>query len=177
MVTQHFSLHRVDDPVRVMTIAYMHDATYNQFRELFKDTTQVVIRPSMENPKKNKKDRQRTLDLAIPLKRKSAFGHNPTLERRLNYKLSTFQLPGHSQPSKQFINVNYLIVDPIFDTAYRCDVTKIETAGKMAIKPSDEFVREEDFCNVVTSFKDSVQIMLQKKYETFFTIKLQGDST
>jgi hypothetical protein len=56
-------------------------------------------------------------------------------------------------------------------------VTKIETAGKMAIKPSDEFVREEDFCNVVTSFKDSVQIMLQKKYETFFTIKLQGDST
>lgn len=155
-----------------MTIAYMHDATYNQFRELFKDTTQVVIRPSMENPKKNTKDKQRTLDLAIPLKRKSAFGHNPTLERRLNYKLSTFQLPGHSQPSKQFINVNYLIVDPVFDTAYRCDVTKIETTGKMAIKPSDEFVREEDFCNVVTSFKDSVQIMLQKKYETFFTIKL-----
>lgn len=65
-----------------------------------------------------------------------------------------------------------MIVDPVFDTAYRCDVTKIETTGKMAIKPSDEFVREEDFCNVVTSFKDSVQIMLQKKYETFFTIKL-----
>jgi hypothetical protein len=154
MVTQHFELHRVEEPVRVMTIAYMHDATYNQFRELFKDTTQLVIRPSMENPKKNKKDKQRTLDLTLPLKRKSAFGHNPTLERRLNYKLSTFQ------PSKQFINVNYLIVDPVFDTAYRCDVTKIETAGKMAIKPSDEFVREEDFCNVVTSFKDSVQIML-----------------
>lgn len=46
----------------------------------------------------------------------------------------------------------------------------------MAIKPSEEFVREEEFCNVVTSFKESVQIMLQKKYETFFTIKLQGDS-
>ena len=74
------------------------------------------------------------------------------------------------------MNINNLIVDPVFDTAYRCDVTKIETTNKMAIKPSEEFVRDEDYCNVVTSFKDSVQIMLQKKYETFFTIKLQGDS-
>ena len=53
-----------------------------------------------------------------------------------------------------------MIVDPVFDTAYRSDVTKIETTNKMAIKTSDEFVREEDFCNVVTSFRDSVQIML-----------------
>lgn len=73
------------------------------------------------------------------------------------------------------MNVNYLIVDPVFETAYRCDVTRIETSEKMAIKPSDDFVREEDFCNVITTFRESVQIMLQKKYETFFTIKLQGD--
>jgi len=129
----------------------------------------------MEHPIKTGKDRQRLLDLSIPLKRKTAFGHNPTLERRLNYKMSVIQLPGQA-PTKQFLNINYLLDDPIFDTAYRCDVTKIETTHKMAIKPSEEFVREEEFCNVVTSFKESVQIMLQKKYETFFTIKLQGDS-
>lgn len=90
--------------------------------------------------------------------------------------MSVVQLPGQSQATKQFLNINYLIEDPVYDTAYRCDVTKIETTNKMAIKPSEEFVREEEFCNVVTSFKDSIQIMLQKKYETFFTIKLQGDS-
>ena len=165
-------MHRVEESIRVLTMAFMHDGTYNQFRELIKDSTQLVIRPSMDHPQKTKNDKQRTLDLSIPLKRKSAFGHNPTLERRLNYKISTIQLPGQAQPTKQFININYLIVDPVFDTAYRCDVTKIETANKMAIKPSEEFVREEDFCNVITRFKDSVQIMLQKKYETFFTIKL-----
>lgn len=130
----------------------------------------------MENPKKNKKDLKNATDLSVPLKRKSAFGHNPTLERRLNYRMSTLHLPGQTQPSKVFVNTNYLIVDPVFDTAYRSDVTKIETSEKMSIKPSDEFTREEDFCNVVTTFRDSVQIMLQKKYETFFTVKLQGDS-
>lgn len=110
----------------------------------------------MEHPQKTNKDKQRLLDLTIPLKRRSAFGHNPTLERRLNYKMSSIQLPGQTQPTKSFVNINYLIVDPVFDTAYRCDVTKIETTNKMAIKPSEEFVRDEDYCNVVTSFKDSV---------------------
>jgi tRNA uridine 5-carbamoylmethylation protein Kti12 len=74
-----------------------------------------------------------------------------------------------------FVNVNYLIVDPVYETAYRSDVTRVETTSKMAIKPSDDFVREEDFCNVTVSFRETLQIMLQKKYETFFTIKLQGD--
>ena len=46
----------------------------------------------------------------------------------------------------------------------------------MAIRPNEEFTRDEDFNNVTTTFRDSVQIMLQKKYESFFTIKLQGDT-
>ena len=46
----------------------------------------------------------------------------------------------------------------------------------MVIKPNEEFTRDEEFCNVTTTFKDACQIMLQKKYESFFTIKLQGDS-
>lgn len=75
-----------------------------------------------------------------------------------------------------WINVNYMIVDPVFETAYRSDVQRVETNNKMAIKPNEEFTRDEDFNCVSTSFRDAVQIMLQKKYESFFTIKLQGDS-
>jgi hypothetical protein len=75
-----------------------------------------------------------------------------------------------------WVNVNYLIVDPVYETAFRADVHRVETQAKMAIKPNEEFTRDEDFNNVTTTFKDAVQIMLQKKYESFFTIKLQGDA-
>jgi len=78
--------------------------------------------------------------------------------------------------SKSFINVHYLVVDPVFETAYRCDVRRIETSEKMAIKPEDEFKREEEFCNVITPFAQAKQIMLQRKFESFFTLKLQGDT-
>jgi len=75
-----------------------------------------------------------------------------------------------------YINVNYLICDPVYETAYRSDVQRIESNTKMSIKPNEEFTRDEDFNCVSTSFRDAVQIMLQKKYESFFTIKLQGDT-
>lgn len=55
-----------------------------------------------------------------------------------------------------WVNVNYLIVDPVFETAFRADVQRVETQAKMAIKPNEEFTRDEDFNNVTTSFKDSV---------------------
>jgi hypothetical protein len=36
-ITQHFSMHRTLTKVQVETRAYMHDATYNSLRGLFKD--------------------------------------------------------------------------------------------------------------------------------------------
>ena len=93
------------------------------------------------------------------------------MERRVNFKLTV-----DLNANKTFVNVNYLVVDPVFETAYRCDVKRIETSDKMAIKPEDEFKRDEEFCNVTTSFALSKQIMLSRKFETFFTIKLQGDT-
>lgn len=93
----------------------------------------------------------------------------------MNYVWSVCRLPGDKE-CQQFVNVNYLICDPIFETAFRSDVNRIETSNKMVIKPNEEFTRDEEFCNVTTTFQDACQIMLQKKYESFFTIKLQGDS-
>lgn len=153
----------------------MHDATYNSLRGLFKDNTALQIRPSFEFPTR-KGYTENGVDLSAPLKRFSAFGFNPTLERRLNYVYTMCRIPGEKGEQQMWVNVNYLICDPVFETAYRADVQRIESAAKMAIKPNEEFTRDEDFNNVTTSFRDAVQIMLQKKYESFFTIKLQGDS-
>jgi len=51
-----------------------------------------------------------------------------------------------------WVNVNYLIVDPVYETAFRADVQRVETQAK----PNEEFTRDEDFNNVTTSFRDAV---------------------
>jgi len=174
-VVQHFKMYRTSGDLLVQTTASMHDATYNSLRGLFKDNNSLQIRPSFENPSR-KGHVDKNQELGAPLKRFSAFGFNPTLERRLNYVHTCCRLNGEKSETQMWINVNYLIQDPVYETAYRADVQRIESHTKMAIKPNEEFTRDEDFNNVSTTFRDAVQIMLQKKYESFFTIKLQGDS-
>jgi hypothetical protein len=102
----------------------------------------------------------------------NTFGYNPALERRVSYKNLELIIPGVGK-QKKIINVNYLIEDPVFDTAFRSDVTRVETNSKLANKANEEFLREEEFVNVTTSFRDVLTLMLVKKFETFFTNRLQ----
>lgn len=173
-VVQPFTMYRSSGKMMVETSANMHDATYNSLRALFKDNNSLQIRPSFDFPSR-KGHKDTNAELKTPLKRFSAFGFNPALERRINYVFTQCKMTGDDSPM-MWINVNYLICDPVYETAYRSDVQRCETNNKMAIKPNEEFTRDEDFNCVSTSFRDAVQTMLQKKYESFFTIKLQGDS-
>ena len=52
------------------------------------------------------------------------------------------------------VNVNYLIDDPMYRTAFRSDVNRIETAGNMSIKPptEGEILQAQEFCNVTSTF-------------------------
>lgn len=112
------------------------------------------------------------LKTSDPVQRKAESEYNPALERRVNLK----RLPGLNG-KLSYLNVHYLVDDPVYETAYRCDVHRIETKDKLAYKPSEEFVREEEFCNVTTTFNQARQLMIQKKFETIFTKKLQGDDS
>ena len=71
--------------------------------------------------------------------------------------------------------MNYLVEDPVYDTAFRSDVQRVETNGKLANKLTEDFLREEEFCNVTTGFRETMTIMLVKKFETFFTNRLQQE--
>lgn len=104
----------------------------------------------------------------------NTFGYNCALERRLTYKTLDVILP-NKQKVKKIVNVNYLVDDPMYDTAFRSDVQRVETNGKLANKVTEDFLREEEFCNVTTPFRDVIQIMLVKKFETFFTNRLQQE--
>ena len=78
-------------------------------------------------------------------------------------------------PAKSYcLNVNYLIEDPMYATAFRSDVNRIETSDKMSIKPNAEgdIVQAHEFSNVTTSFQKTMQIMLSYKFQTFWSAKL-----
>ena len=98
--------------------------------------------------------------------------YNPALERRLAYKTMPCEM-GEAVKT-MIVNINYLIVDPMYETAYRSDVTRIETAGKMNLKPNPEGEIEQpaEFCNVITPFQKTVQIMLSQKFQYFWTAKV-----
>jgi hypothetical protein len=64
---------------------------------------------------------------------------------------------------------------PDFETAYRCDVERVENSNKLANKPSEEYQRDEDFLAVDTNYKKMRKIMLVKKFETIYTENLNAD--
>ena len=70
-----------------------------------------------------------------------------------------------------------MITDPDFETAYRCDVSRIETKGKMAVKDIDDVRRVEEFSHVETSYRKLRLIMLQKKYESLYRDRAGADNT
>ena len=168
-----FDLHDTVNAVRIKTVARIPDGIYNQLRQIFKDAAQFVIRPHFDNPAPAVLKRQsapKAVGTAEHVTQVSPFGYNPALERRLDYcELNCEMADGNWS---KFINVNYLLADPVFETAHRSDVNRIETSAKMSIKPQEEHVREEEFPCVTTSFKKTVEIMLVKKFETFFTAKM-----
>lgn len=75
------------------------------------------------------------------------------------------------------MNIQYMWENEDSETAYRADVNRIETKGKMAIKEnSDDIRRDEDFNCVETSYKKMRQIMLYKKFDSIFTDRTSCDN-
>ena len=64
------------------------------------------------------------------------------------------------------LNVNYLISDPIFETAFRADVRRVDNADRLAVSPPAEgdVIQSHEFVNVTTSLKETVKIMLAMKF-------------
>lgn len=62
-----------------------------------------------------------------------------------------------------------------YQAAYRCDVERVENSKKLAIKPNEDFERDEDFSAVTTSYKNLRRIMLTKKFETLYTENLNAE--
>ncbi len=138
--------------------ARVSDTLYNNYRKLLREGVYMTLRFYSQFPKTGGRARTRsTSSKDEPSLELNKFGYNPSLDRRLSYKY----LPVASKANEQqYINVNYLIADPDFETAYRSDVQRIETKGKMAIKETDEIKRDEEFINVETPYRKVRQVML-----------------
>ena len=123
-------------PVKIATLLRVEDKIYNHMRTLFKENSEIVIRPYFSNP--SAKILKETAPVKItgshdPATQINENFYNPALERRLIYKTITCEM---GEMTKNYcLNVNYLIEDPVYETAFRSDVNRIETSKKMSIKP------------------------------------------
>jgi hypothetical protein len=102
----------------VKVVARLTDTLLNKYRKQLRDGVNMTLRLYSQFPKTGQRGkRQSTKD--EPQVEINKFGYNPALERRLAYKF----LPAASKNNElQYINVNYLIAEPDFETAYRSDV-------------------------------------------------------
>lgn len=100
--------------------AKVTDTLYNNYRKLLREGIYMTMRLFSQFPKTGGRARTRsTSSKDEPNLELNKFGFNPSLDRRLSYKY----LPVASKSNEfQFINVNYIIADPDFETAYRSDV-------------------------------------------------------
>jgi len=164
-------------PTNVRTQIRMVDTLYNALRVCQKDTKSLTLRLHFEHPTADFLADAARMMAPVgsndPSTYVNAFGHNPAMERRILYKC----LPLYTKAGKpEYLNINYILEHPDFETAYRCDVEKFENAKKLNLKKNDDYKRDEEFVNVETSFRKTRQIMLQKKFETMYTENLNDDS-
>lgn len=150
-----FPIFSSNNKVNIRTYAKIKDVAYNALRNLFKEFNTFMIRPVFDFPRNPmaKQKQTKLLTSKEPDTVVNTFGYNPALERRLTYKTLDVIMPDKKK-CKRIINVNYLIDDPMYDTAFRSDVQRVETNGKLANKVAEDFLREEEFCNVTTAFRD-----------------------
>ena len=172
---EFFTMVDTQNTVRIPSLVRVQDRIYNQFRQIFKDALEVMIRPHFNYP--NKQVIKGTAPTKIlgsndPATQINENMYNPALERRLQYKSMMCEMG--DQPKNYCINVNYLINDPVYQTAFRSDVNRIETSNKMSIKPPQEgeSPQSHEFCNVTTSFQKTMQIMMSFKFQTYWTNKI-----
>ena len=176
VMLQAFGLVTRSDSSRVRAKAKIVDTLYNALRAVIKDTHGLSLRLDMDHPRHSLRSGATKSRAPVggtePATEINKFGYNPALQRRCRFKL----VPLYSQGGKHaYVNINYMYQHPDFETAYRCDVERAENANKLAIKPNDEYQRDEDFVAVETTYKKMRQIMLVKKFETLYTENLNAD--
>ena len=153
VVTVPFNLKTLCDSIKVRGRAKMVDILYNSLRSVIKDTHHMSLRLFMENPRQSIRSGHTKNRAPVagnePTTEINKFGYNPALQRRIRYKA----VPVFSKGGKIMqMNINYLYSHSDYEAAYRCDVERVENSNKLAIKPSDEFQRDEDFLAVDTSY-------------------------
>ena len=107
-----------------------------------------------------------------PITEMSKATENPALERRVHYRLVPLI---HTKAKEQrYMNINYIYKTSDYQAARRCDIYKVETKEKLALKPPEEFISDEGFLND-TPYKEVRKIMLTKKFEGIFQERMNLD--
>lgn len=154
IIFEPFSIRTESSKTKVRAKARIVDRLFNAIRQVIKDTHAISLRLHMDAPKaalRSGATKSRApVGASEPTTEINKTGYNPALQRRIRYKM----VPLFSLNDKpQYVNINYMYDIPDYAAAYRCDVERVENADKLAIKPSDEYQRDEDFLAIETDYK------------------------
>ena len=104
---------------------------------------------------------------SVPITEISKVGFNPALDRRIVWEL-------HYLPKKKislFLNQMYIVDHIELKYAFKTKISQIEDKSHLVMKEEEGIRREEDFVPAETDYKTTVQYMLNKKFESFFSVR------
>jgi hypothetical protein len=84
----------------------------------------------------------------------------------------------NSLPKKKtqlFINQNYIVDHSEIKIALNSKIKKIKNKDHLVITNDEGVKREEDFIPAETTYKKMLELMLNKKFESFYTARAKAD--
>ena len=103
----------------------------------------------------------------VPITEISKVGFNPALDRRIVWEL-------HFLPKKKmnlFVNQMYIVDHIELKYAFKTKISQIEDKSHLVMKEEEDIRREDDFVPAETDYKTTIQYMLNKKFESFFSVR------
>lgn len=148
------------------------DVLYNKFRMVLRECLELSLRLFPEYPNINLRSStaNRGSD-EIPMTEISKVGLNPCLDRRIVWEL-------HCLPNKKInmhINQMYMCDHVDIQYAFKSKISKIENKSHLVIKEDEGVRREEDFIPAETPYKKMLLFMLNRKFESFYSIRAKAE--
>ena len=141
------------------------DHLYNAFRGFLRESMELELALRIEYEKGSLKVAE---DIIPEL---SGVNFNPVLNRRVIWELKNLL----SRKKTMFVNSNYIFPHDEIVQALRANVQKVENRDFLVVKEEERLGKEEDFLNDGTSYKLMKAIMLNKKFESIYKMRVKSD--
>lgn len=148
------------------------DVLYNKFRLALRECLECSLRlfPEYSNINLRSGSVNRGNE-SIPVTEISKVGYNPCLDRRISWELHYLT----KKKINMHINQMYMVDHVDVQYAFKSKISKIENKTHLVIKEDEGVRREEDFIPAETDYKKMLLFMLNRKFESFYSMRAKAE--